>query len=35
LLGVDLVDDLAENTAHSNARVCGVSDLAVCAVEIN
>lgn len=35
LLGVDLVDDLAEDTTHSNAGVCGVSDLAVCAVEIN
>jgi hypothetical protein len=34
-LGVDLVDDLAEDTAHGNAGVCGVPDLAVSAVEIN
>jgi hypothetical protein len=34
-LGVDLGDDLAEDTTHSNVGVCGVSDLAVSAVEIN
>lgn len=34
-LGVDPVDDLAENTTHGNAGICGVADLAVSAVEIN
>lgn len=34
-LGVDSVDDLAEDTTHGNAGVCGVADLAVSTVEIN